>query len=80
MSEYTLYTKDGCSYCMHAKSLLKSKGLTFQEFNIPRQVSKDAVQMKVTEAGSNVVIRTVPQIFHGDTYVGGFTELQKYLQ
>jgi len=79
MSEYTLYTKDGCGYCVHAKNLLKSKGFTYQEINIPRQASRDDVQLKVTEAGSNVAVRSVPQIFHGDDYIGGFTELQKYL-
>lgn len=80
MSEYTMYTKDGCTYCNAAKSLLQSKGLTFEELKIPNQVTKDQVQMKVTESGSNVVIRTVPQIFHGDKYIGGFNELQRYLR
>lgn len=74
-----MYTKDGCTYCNAAKTLLKAKGFTFEELKIPNQVTKDQVQMKVTESGSNTVIRTVPQIFHGDKYIGGFQELQRYL-
>ena len=79
MSEYIVYTKDGCGFCTHVKNLLNSKKLTFIEHKIGVAISKDTIQQKVMEAGSSVIVRSVPQIFHGNNYIGGFSELRRYL-
>lgn len=79
MSEYTVYTKDGCGSCVNAKNLLNSKKLTFTEHKMGGIIDKNTIQQKVMEAGSNILIRTIPQIFHGNDYIGGFAELQHYL-
>lgn len=78
--DFTMYTKDNCPYCLHAKRLLTKTGFTFKEIKVPTQASKEDIQIKVTEAGSNAEVRTVPQIFHGESYIGGFTELQFYIK
>lgn len=71
MSNITVYHKDYCPYCRAARKLLKAKGLKFKEI----EVTNNAVEF------SNMVRRskrrTVPQIFVGDTHIGGFDDLQR---
>lgn len=70
MSPVTIYTTPICPYCARAKALLKKKGAAFNEID----VFMDAAARKEMEARSNGA-RTVPQIFIGDTHVGGSDEL-----
>jgi glutaredoxin 3 len=69
-----VWSKDACPFCVQAKALLESKGITFEE----RNVSKDWTKEQLLEAVPTA--RTLPQIFLDDNYVGGFTELRKHLQ
>jgi glutaredoxin 3 len=67
--EITLYTSAVCGYCVAAKNFLKSKGLSWNEVRI----DTDPVQREKMLA---LARRTsVPQIFIGDTHVGGCDEL-----
>jgi glutaredoxin 3 len=70
MQKITVYSTPVCPYCVRAKSLLKSKGYTYEEID----VSQDAAlrETMVQKAGGR---RTVPQIFVGETHVGGFDDL-----
>lgn len=69
MTNITIYTTPICPYCTRAKDLLKRKGQSWKEID----VSDDAEREKmITKAGGR---RTVPQIFIGDTHVGGFDDL-----
>jgi glutaredoxin 3 len=65
-----IYTRPGCGYCSAAKSLLNRKKATFTEHD----VGKDpAVRQKMYDrAGAGT---TFPQIFIGETHVGGCDEL-----
>lgn len=65
-----IYTKFGCGFCHHAKRLLDSKGVSYNEHDITMGGPKRA---EMLERAPNA--RTVPQIFIGDTYVGGSDEL-----
>ena len=65
----TIYVSDWCSYCRRAKELLTDKKLAFEEIN----VDEDATLREEMVARSNR--RTVPQIFIGDSHVGGCDEL-----
>lgn len=71
MSTVTLYTTDTCPYCRSAKSLLASKGIEMQEINVQRTPGK--LEEMLERSGR----RTVPQIFIGDTHIGGFDDLAK---
>jgi glutaredoxin 3 len=71
MNTVTLYTTDTCPYCRSAKSLLASKGITMQEINIQTQPGK--LEEMLSRSGR----RSVPQIFIGDTHIGGFDDLAK---
>ena len=65
-----IYTKFGCGYCHRAKSLLKEKGVEFNEYDITMGGEKRD-EMRERAPGAS----TVPQIFIGDTHVGGSDEL-----
>ncbi len=72
MPKITLYTKDYCPYCTKAKTLLKQKGVEaqIQEIDITRD---EKLQTEMLEKSGGK--RTVPQIFIGDTHVGGCDDL-----
>jgi glutaredoxin 3 len=65
----TLYTSDWCPYCQRARDLLAKKNVTLTEINIDGE-PKFREEMI---ARSNRL--TVPQIFIGDTHVGGCDDL-----
>lgn len=69
----TIWSKQSCSYCDMAKSLLKSKGIEFQENKIGEGYTRDDLLAAVPNA------RTVPQIFVDDKLIGGFQELKAFL-
>lgn len=70
MQNITIYTKDGCPYCVRAKKLLDSKGLIYQEVNVGNDPEKRA-SLSEKSNGS----KTVPQIFIGDKHIGGCDDL-----
>lgn len=65
-----VYSKGYCPFCTRAKALLKEKGATFNEMDITLGGPKKA-EMQARAPGA----RTVPQIFIGDTHVGGYDDL-----
>jgi glutaredoxin 3 len=65
----TLYVTGWCPYCDRAKGLLTGKRLVYQEVNVDDD-AKFREEM-VARSGRH----TVPQIFIGDTHVGGCDDL-----
>ena len=70
MTAIEIYTRPGCGYCTAAKSLLTRKNATFTEFNVATDPALHQEMWDRAGAGS-----TFPQIFIGDTHVGGCDEL-----
>ncbi|MDE2444590.1 MAG: glutaredoxin 3 [Alphaproteobacteria bacterium] len=70
MSKITIYTTPSCPYCMMAKNLLNKKGAAFSEID----VSRDFAERERMTARANGR-RSVPQIFVGNTHVGGCDDL-----
>jgi glutaredoxin 3 len=64
-----MYTTGWCPYCARARKLLTAKGVTFEEFDV------EAMPEKRAEMQSRSGRRTVPQIFVGETHVGGCDDL-----
>lgn len=65
-----IYTKFACPFCVRAKQLLDKKGATYNEYDITMGGEKrDEMIARAPQA------RTVPQIFIGETYVGGSDDL-----
>ncbi len=70
MKTVRIYTTPICPYCVRAKSLLTKKGAPFEEIDV--FMSEEArEEMEANSGGA----RTVPQIFIGDTHVGGCDDL-----
>ena len=65
-----IYTRQGCGYCSAAKSLLTRKKATFTEFDIAKNPSWRKEMYDRAGQGS-----TFPQIWIGETYVGGCDQL-----
>jgi glutaredoxin 3 len=70
MAKVDIYTKMMCPYCTRAKRLLTEKGVAFEEFDITMGGPKRAEMLSRSNGGY-----TVPQIFIGETHVGGSDEL-----
>jgi glutaredoxin 3 len=71
MQPVTIYTTMLCPYCHMAKKLLKQKGVAYEEINVNRSADR---QKMIARANGR---HTVPQIFIGDTHVGGCDELHE---
>ncbi len=65
-----IYTRPGCGYCSAAKSLLTRKDAAFTELNVATDPALRQVMRDRAGAGA-----TFPQIFIGNTHVGGCDEL-----
>ena len=65
-----MYSTLVCPYCVHAKALLKKRGVeAIEDVRVDLDPAQRRLMMELTGQ------RTVPQIFIGDTYVGGCDEL-----
>ncbi|MDJ0822682.1 MAG: glutaredoxin 3 [Paracoccaceae bacterium] len=70
MQTVEIYTSPLCGFCHAAKRLLTHKGVTFSEIDVMREPARKSEMM-----GRARGRHTVPQIFIGDTHVGGCDEL-----
>ncbi|KQP39991.1 glutaredoxin 3 [Pseudorhodoferax sp. Leaf274] len=70
MQAVRMYTTAVCPYCIRAKQVLKAKGV--EQIEEIRVDTDPAERMKMMELTGR---RTVPQIFVGDTHVGGCDDL-----
>jgi glutaredoxin 3 len=69
MNKVTIYTTQYCPYCVRAKQLLEQKGAKYDELRVDGD--PNLRQIMTTKSNS----RTVPQVWIGDTHVGGCDEL-----
>ena len=70
MKKVVIYTGPMCNYCSAAKHLLNKK-VSYTEFDIAIDPLKREEMQKKTNGA-----RTIPQIFIGETYIGGYNELK----
>ena len=70
MNPVKMYTTQVCPFCLRAKALLKQRGVeVIEEIRVDLDPAERARMMELTGR------RTVPQIFIGQTHVGGCDEL-----
>jgi len=70
MQPVKMYTTAVCPYCIRAKQILKARGVEeIDEIRVDMQPDERMKMMQITGR------RTVPQIFIGDTHVGGCDDL-----
>lgn len=68
-TKVTVYTTTYCGYCNAAKKFLKSHEVDFEELDVTRDPEKRNWLVETTG------MRTVPQIFVGETSVGGYQDM-----
>ena len=70
MARVLMYSTGWCPYCLRAEALLKKKGVSeIDKIRVDLEPERKAEMMGRTGR------RTVPQIYIGETHVGGFDEL-----
>lgn len=75
MSRMTIFGRKGCGYCQRAKQLCDIKGIEYRYIDIEEEgISKADLEKTVGKP-----VLTVPQIFRGQDYVGGFDDLNALL-
>ncbi|MFP4449562.1 MAG: glutaredoxin 3 [Rhodosalinus sp.] len=70
MKPVEIYTSPLCCFCVAAKRLLRKKGVQFTEFDIWADPGRKPEMIQRAQGRTSV-----PQIFIGDTHVGGCDEL-----
>ena len=68
-----VWSKPSCPWCDRAKTLLKNKGIEYEE----RNIAQGWKIQDLLEAAPSA--KTMPQIWLDDEYIGGFYELEKKL-
>lgn len=69
MAKVTMYTTAVCPYCQMAERLLTAKGVQIEKVRVDIEPQRRVEMMEKTGR------RTVPQIYVGDTHVGGYDDL-----
>lgn len=72
MKPVKIYTTTYCGYCVRAKDLLTRKGVKYEELDV---TGDDEMRSRLVEMSGGQ--RTVPQIWIGDTHVGGYSDLAR---
>lgn len=68
----SIISKPGCPYCNHAKEILKTNGLRYEEIVLGHDATLQTVR-------AITGMETVPQIFINGDHIGGLEDLQQYL-
>jgi glutaredoxin 3 len=71
VAKIEIYTTAYCPFCVRAKALLKSKGVTFDEIDVSNDA--EAREKMIELSGGR---RTVPEIFINGKIIGGYDELR----
>jgi len=71
VADIVVYSTERCSYCVLAKKLLESKGLTYREIDVSHD---EALQQEMVERSGR---RSVPEIFIDDDFIGGYDDLAR---
>ncbi|MBT4153741.1 MAG: glutaredoxin [Candidatus Magasanikbacteria bacterium] len=69
MKKVTIYTKQSCPYCVHAKELLQSIGAEYEEIDVLQHPEKRA------EAAEKYNWMSVPMILIGEEFIGGYDDM-----
>lgn len=70
MAKIVIYSSKFCTYCDRAKALLDRKGVDFEDIRVDLDDEQRHIMLERSSGQ-----RTVPQIFVGETHVGGCDDL-----
>ena len=69
-----MYTRPTCFWCVRAKHLLESKGISYRDLDINNDNLRK--ELKIKAPG----IKTIPQIFKDGKRIGGYEDLVEFLK
>jgi glutaredoxin len=75
----TVFSRDNCAFCERAKVLLEERSLEYDVVSLEKDFRGDKEAFKKAIADKmppKIEFSTVPQIFIGEVYVGGYRELK----
>ncbi len=75
MTRITIFGREGCGFCRRARELCERKQLDYRYVDI----HQEGISQADLEKTVGKPVQTVPQIFHGQQYVGGYQELERFL-
>jgi|TARA_R100001509_G_scaffold36479_1_gene19564 glutaredoxin len=79
---YKVFTKPNCGYCVKAKALLDKLNIPFEEYKLSTNMSGGDGKYEVTiEQMFEMLgkqVRSMPQIMHNETHIGGYTDLREH--
>ena len=70
--DVTVFTREGCEFCVRAKGMLNDAGITYEELVLNRDFKETTIRAVSGEA-------TMPQVFINGHHIGGSEALQQYL-
>lgn len=76
MQRITIFGKASCGYCRRAKQLCESNELDFRYIDI----HEEGISQADLEKTIGKPVHTVPQIFHGQQHIGGYTEFEAFFR
>ena len=71
---FDMYTRPTCFWCVRAKHLLESKGISYKDLDINNDDLRK--ELKIKAPG----IKTIPQIFKDGKRIGGYEDLVEYFK
>ena len=71
---FDVYTRPSCFWCVRAKQLLESKGISYRNLDINNDNLRK--ELKIKAPG----IKTIPQIFKDGNRIGGYEDLVEYFK
>jgi len=76
MERVTIFGRPACGFCTRAKELCEIKGMEYRFIDIIEEnISKADLEKTIGKP-----VETVPQIFVGQEYIGGFDHFSKYVE
>jgi glutaredoxin len=73
---FVVVGKDNCPWCDRVKDLLSAFGHPYEYINLSTHENADAIVEDMVAKG----LKTVPQVYHNGTRVGGFEVTQEYVR
>jgi glutaredoxin 1 len=76
MKKITIFGRPGCGFCSRAKQLCEMKEFEFSYVDI----WAEGISQADLEKTVGKPVTTVPQIFHGQEHIGGYTEFAAFVE
>lgn len=78
--QWTIYTKENCKYCKWAKNYFRFKGYDYVEMteDPEKKLEQYRSEPECLDGACRRGVITYPQIFYGETHIGGFTDMVQY--